>query len=46
MKRIVIDASVAVKWVVQEEGSSIAIELCEKHALSVQACYRNGSPGI
>lgn len=34
MSRFVVDASVAVKWVVEESGSAEALELLERHPLS------------
>ena len=34
MNRIVIDASVAIKWVVEEDGTPEALALLEKHSLS------------
>ena len=34
MMRVVVDASVAIKWVVEEEGTAAALELLERHPLS------------
>ena len=34
MSRIVIDASVAIKWVVEEDGSSDALDLLKKHRMA------------
>ena len=34
MKRVVVDASVAIKWVIEEGGTVAALELLERHPLS------------
>lgn len=34
MSRVVVDASVAVKWVVEESGTAEALEILERHSLS------------